>query len=95
MSRIYIKKFLCQKSKSKYDITSSWASTAFYPASLQVDSQKAENVSNLYNIKSLNTLYPDLSTTNKDKVERMRALNSKWLYKDIEEIVKGVELVAC
>ena len=94
MPRTYIKKALRQKSKSKHDTTSPRASTAFHQVPLQVDSQRAENVSEACNIKSLDALYPNPSTTNEDKVERMRALHSKWLYEDTEEIVEDAELAA-
>lgn len=90
MPRIYIKKALRQKSKSKNDTTSPQPFTALHPAPAQVDIQSAENLAGT----RLNTLYPDPSTTAEDKVERVRALHSKWLYEDTEEVVEGAELAA-
>ena len=88
ISRTYIKKALRQKSKSKNNITSPRESTASHPDPFQVHIQGAGNLAR----SRLNTLCPDLSTTNEDKVERVRALHSKWLYEDAEEIVEGEEL---
>lgn len=39
-------------------------------------------------------LYLDPSTIAKDKVEKMRALHSKWLYKNTKKVVEGVKLAA-
>lgn len=85
MPRIYIKKALRQKLKPKNDITSLQPSTASHAAFAQVEIQGAENLVG----SCSDILCPDPSTTNKDKVERVRDLHSKWLYEDIEEIVEG------
>lgn len=86
----YIKKALCQKSKSKTDITSFRPSTTLHLAPAQVDIQNAKKLAETY----FDTLCPDTSTTTKDKVERVKALYSKQLYKDTEEVVENVELAS-
>lgn len=90
MPRTYIKKALRQKSKSKNDTTSPRPSIALHPAPAQVDIQGAENLAGTHH----DTLCLDPSTTTKDKVERVRALHSKWLYEVTEEVVEGAELPA-
>ena len=87
MPRTYIKKALRQKSKSKTDTTSPQPSTASHPAPAQVDIQGAEKLAGT----CLDTLRPDPSTTTEDKVERVRALHSKWSYEDTEEVVEGAD----
>lgn len=41
----------------------------------------------------LDILYPDPSTTIKNKFKRIKALYNKWLYEDTEEIMEGKELI--
>ena len=73
ISCIYIKKTFCQKSKLKTNITSPWPSTTLYQTPAQLNIQSAEKL-----VKTcLNTLCPDFSITNKDKVEKVKVLSRK------------------
>lgn len=89
MSRTYIKKTLCQKSKLKNNTTSLRPFTALHLAPGQIDIQSAENLAKT----CFDTLCLDSSTTAKNKVEKVWVHYSKWLYKDTKEVVEGVELV--
>lgn len=90
MPHTYIKKALRQKSKLKTNTTFPRPSIALHPVPAQVNIQGAEKLART----CLDALCPDFSTTIEDKVEKVKALYSKWLYKNIGEVVEGVELGA-
>lgn len=86
----YIKKAFCQISKSKTDTISLQSLTTLQPALAQVDISCVKKLVGT----CFDTLYPDTSTTTKDKVEKIRALHNKWFYEDIKEVVGDVKLAA-
>lgn len=99
MPRTYIKKALRQKSNIQPDpvkpgISQTSPGLDTTPCVLGTTQNKPPVQPLSINERALFDLCPDVSTTTDDKHERAKALYTKWIYEDTEEVVEGAELEA-